>query len=166
MEMEPDFENMMMSEYLEYEAVKERRLWDDRMEQDIDQDSIYEQDDDLVDDQEEDGDDRDTFDMRDITVEGVERIRHFLTPNVPEISNVTIVDEEANFNPTKDIEELEKLLAKDPLSHYTEIQVHSVTIIPEPFIHTQLVSPLYGNFKTSKSSTKPYKVDRDITSSE
>ncbi|GJR76165.1 hypothetical protein Tco_0088530 [Tanacetum coccineum] len=29
MEMEPDIENMMMSEYLEYEAAKERRLWDD-----------------------------------------------------------------------------------------------------------------------------------------
>ncbi|GJX63048.1 hypothetical protein Tco_0295948 [Tanacetum coccineum] len=178
-----------------------------RMEQDIDQDSICKQDDDLEDDQEEDGDDRDTFDMRDIMVDGVERIRKFFTPNIPEviedviqplipktlhttppnegyvapatkpilddllgefgneISNVTIVDEEANFNHTKDIEELERLLAKDALSHYTEIQVHSVTIIPEPFIHTQLVSPLYGKFKTSNSSTKPYKVDRDITSS-
>ncbi|GJT79827.1 hypothetical protein Tco_0458701 [Tanacetum coccineum] len=29
MEMEPDIENMTMSEYLEYEAVKVRRLWDD-----------------------------------------------------------------------------------------------------------------------------------------
>ncbi|GKD57284.1 hypothetical protein Tco_1290671, partial [Tanacetum coccineum] len=29
MEMEPDIENMTMSEYLEYEATKERRLWDD-----------------------------------------------------------------------------------------------------------------------------------------
>ncbi|GKD90412.1 hypothetical protein Tco_1365919, partial [Tanacetum coccineum] len=39
-----------------------------------------------------------------------------------EILNVTMVDEEADFNPTKDIEELERLLAKDPLSHFTEIQ--------------------------------------------
>ncbi|GJX08030.1 hypothetical protein Tco_0195962 [Tanacetum coccineum] len=31
-----------------------------------------------------------------------------------EILNVTMVDEEANFNPTRDIEELERLLAKDP----------------------------------------------------
>ncbi|GJX33507.1 hypothetical protein Tco_0243362 [Tanacetum coccineum] len=135
------------------------------MEQDIDQDSICEQDDDLEDDQ-EDGDDRDTFDMWDITVDEEERIRQFLTPNVPESLNVTIVDEEADFNPTKDIEELEKLLAKDPQSHYMEIQVHSVTIIPEPFIYTQLVSPLYGKFKTSTSLTKPYNVDKDITSSE
>ncbi|GJX45846.1 hypothetical protein Tco_0262522 [Tanacetum coccineum] len=234
--MEPDIENMTMNEYLEYEAAKERQLWDDvrsrrsptnydesdvdsfhrnkrdenlkRMEQDINQDSICKQDDDLEDDQEEDGDDRDTFNMFDITVEDVERIRQFFTPNVPdvienviqplilktlhttppnedyvapatksilddlleefnnEILNVTIVDEEADFNPTKDIEEIEKLLVKDPQSYYTEIQVHSVTIIPKPFIHTQLVSPLYGKFKTSKSSTKPYKVDRDITSYE
>ncbi|GKA67952.1 hypothetical protein Tco_0767869 [Tanacetum coccineum] len=31
-----------------------------------------------------------------------------------EILNVTMVDEEADFNPTKDIEELERLLAKNP----------------------------------------------------
>ncbi|GJV41277.1 hypothetical protein Tco_1419717 [Tanacetum coccineum] len=55
------------------------------MEHDIDKDSIYEHDDDLEDDQKEDGDDRDTFDMWDITVEDVERIRQFLTPNVPEV---------------------------------------------------------------------------------
>ncbi|GJR75700.1 hypothetical protein Tco_0088065 [Tanacetum coccineum] len=29
MEMEPDIENMTISEYLEYKAAKERRLWDD-----------------------------------------------------------------------------------------------------------------------------------------
>ncbi|GKE44656.1 hypothetical protein Tco_1471940, partial [Tanacetum coccineum] len=29
MEMEPNIDNMMMSEYIEYEAAKERRLWDD-----------------------------------------------------------------------------------------------------------------------------------------
>ncbi|GKC30186.1 hypothetical protein Tco_1037480 [Tanacetum coccineum] len=52
------------------------------MEQDIDQDSICEQDDDLEDDH-KDGDDRDTFDMWDITVDEVERIKQFLTPNVP-----------------------------------------------------------------------------------
>ncbi|GJV35136.1 hypothetical protein Tco_1407613 [Tanacetum coccineum] len=31
-----------------------------------------------------------------------------------EILNVTMVDGEADYNPNKDIEELEKLLAKDP----------------------------------------------------
>nr|GEV27570.1 hypothetical protein [Tanacetum cinerariifolium] len=40
-----------------------------------------------------------------------------------EILKVTIVDEEADFNPTKDIKELERLLAKNPQSHFTEIQV-------------------------------------------
>ncbi|GJU29693.1 hypothetical protein Tco_1173282 [Tanacetum coccineum] len=130
MEMEPDIENMMMSEYLEYEAVKVRRLWDDvrsrrspthyyeadfspsyrnknkkdsdfnkiledlfrigadnlkRMGQDIVQDSICKQDVGLEEDQEEDGDDRDTFDMWDIMIKDVERIRQFITPNVPEV---------------------------------------------------------------------------------
>ncbi|GJX56763.1 hypothetical protein Tco_0286660 [Tanacetum coccineum] len=77
-----------------------------------------------------------------------------------EILNVTMVDEGAECSPTKYLEELERLLAKDPQSHYTEIQVHSVIINLEPFIHTQLMSPLYGVFKTSK----PCKVDRDIIS--
>nr|GEV94400.1 hypothetical protein [Tanacetum cinerariifolium] len=75
------------------------------MEHNIDQDSSCEQDDDLEDDQEEDGDDRDTFDMWDIMIGDIERIRQFLTPNVPE-----------------DIEELEKLLANDPKPHNLEIQ--------------------------------------------
>ncbi|GJY56856.1 hypothetical protein Tco_0455971 [Tanacetum coccineum] len=173
--MEPDIENMTMNKYLEYEAAKERQLWDDvrsrrsptnynkadvdsfhrnksktfsypyshnltpphpcfllvqpylknylvstnegndvdiesmtiaeynlyvakqglgmnplnnhsygvenmkRMGQDIVQDSIWEHYDDSKEDQEEDGDDGDTFNMWDITVEDVERIRKFLT---------------------------------------------------------------------------------------
>ncbi|GKG47967.1 hypothetical protein Tco_0509852 [Tanacetum coccineum] len=70
-------ENMMLNGYLDYEAEKERRLWDnvrsrrsptnydeaDRMGQDKLQDSIWEHDNDLEEDQEDDGDDRDTFDM-------------------------------------------------------------------------------------------------------
>ncbi|GJR48111.1 hypothetical protein Tco_0572436 [Tanacetum coccineum] len=142
----------------------------------------------------------------DITVEDVELIRQFLTPNVPdeidevikplilqpihtappnddyvapatksildelleefgdEILNVTMVDEEANFNPTKDIEELERLLINDHQSCFIEIQVHSVITKPEPFIHTQPKGPLYGIFKSYKSSTKPYKVDREMKS--
>ncbi|GKF22603.1 hypothetical protein Tco_0074925, partial [Tanacetum coccineum] len=50
-----------------------------------------------------------------------------------EILNVTMVDEGAKCSPTKDLEEHKRLLAKDPQSHYTEIQVHSVIINPEPF---------------------------------
>ncbi|GJS38257.1 hypothetical protein Tco_0563300 [Tanacetum coccineum] len=155
--------------------------------------------------QEEDGDDGESYDMWDITVKDVERIRKFLTPNVPdviddvtqplipktihttppdedyvalatqsildellkesrdEILNVTMVDEGADFNPTNDIEELERLLAKYPQSYFAEIQVHSVIIKPEPFIHTQPMSPLYRIFKSYKSSTKLYKVKRELT---
>ncbi|GKD80740.1 hypothetical protein Tco_1347579, partial [Tanacetum coccineum] len=40
-----------------------------------------------------------------------------------EILNVTMDDEEADFNPTKDLEELERLLAEEPQSNFTEIQV-------------------------------------------
>ncbi|GJY62841.1 hypothetical protein Tco_0464301 [Tanacetum coccineum] len=63
--------------------------------------------------------------------------------------NVTMVDEEA---------------AKDPQSHFTEIQVHLVITKPEPFIHTQPTSPLYEIFESFMSSTKPYKVDREMKS--
>ncbi|GJQ89795.1 hypothetical protein Tco_0000934 [Tanacetum coccineum] len=91
MEIEPDIENMTLNGYLDYEAEKERRLWDNvrsrrsptnydeadvdsfhqnkkagnmkRMGQDKLQDSIWEHDNDLEEDQEDDGDDRDTFDM-------------------------------------------------------------------------------------------------------
>ncbi|GJX84428.1 hypothetical protein Tco_0335202, partial [Tanacetum coccineum] len=204
MEMEPDTENMTISEYLEYKAAKERRLWDDVRSRrsptkyNEADDSIWEQDDDLGEDQEENGDDEDTFDMWDITAEDVKRIRKFFNvpdeideivqPLIPEpihttppnddyvahatksildelleefgdeILNVATTDEEAD--PTKDLKELERLLAMRPQSNFTEIQVHSVIINTKPFIHTQLMSPLYGVFKTSK----PCKVDRDITS--
>ncbi|GKC85085.1 hypothetical protein Tco_1140802 [Tanacetum coccineum] len=173
MEMKPDIENMTLNEYLEYEAEKERRLWDNVQsrrsptnydKEDVDSyisDSIWEQDNDLEEDQKDDGDDRDTFDMWDITVEDVERIRQFLTPNIPDIIedilNVAMVDEETD--PTRDLEDPERLLVKDP--HFMEIQVHSVITKPEPFIHTQSMSPLYGIFESYKSSTKPYKVDRE-----
>nr|GEX46154.1 hypothetical protein [Tanacetum cinerariifolium] len=75
-----------------------------------------------------------------------------------------MVDEEADFSPTKDIEEIERLIAKDPQSHFMDIHMHSVITKPEPFIHTQPLSPLYGIFKSYESSTKPYKVDREMTS--
>ncbi|GJS85250.1 hypothetical protein Tco_0751791 [Tanacetum coccineum] len=197
MEIEPDIENMTLNEYWEYEAEKERQLWDNvrsrrsptnydeddfdsfhwnkradnlkRIGQDIVQDSICEHDVDLEEDQEKD---RDIFYMWDITVEDVERIRNFLTPNVPnvmdniiqpliskiihttspdedyvapatksilddlleefreEILNVTMVDEGAEC---KDLEELERLLTKDPQSHYTKIQVDRDIISPGRF---------------------------------
>ncbi|GKB34260.1 hypothetical protein Tco_0879202, partial [Tanacetum coccineum] len=160
MEMEPDTENLTISEYLEYKAAK--KGGDEnikRMGHDIVQDSIWEQDDDSEENQEEDGDDEDTFNMWDITVEDVERIRKFFNvpdetdeivqPLIPEpihttppnddyvapvtksildelleesgdeILNVSTIDEKAD--PTKDLEELERLLAKEPQLNFTEI---------------------------------------------
>ncbi|GKB66393.1 hypothetical protein Tco_0927805 [Tanacetum coccineum] len=94
-----------------------------RMGQDIVQDSIWEHDNNLEEDQEDDGDDRDTFDMWDITVEDIERIRQFLTPNVPDIIedilNVAMVNEEDD--PTRVLEEPKRLLVEDP--HFTKIQL-------------------------------------------
>ncbi|GKA62833.1 copia protein [Tanacetum coccineum] len=137
MEMEPDTENMTISEYIEYKAAKERRI-------------VF--DDDSEEDQEGDGDDEDTFNMWDITIEDVERIRKFFNvpveideivqPLIPElirttppnddyvapatksildelleefgdeILNVAMIDEEAD--PIKDLEELERFLAMRP----------------------------------------------------
>ncbi|GKC04488.1 hypothetical protein Tco_0996098 [Tanacetum coccineum] len=97
-----------------------------RCDDDTSRDRNIKADVDLEEDQEEDGDGGDVFDMWDITVKGVERIRQFLKPNIPDemdkIVNVTMVDKEADSNPTRDIKELERLLAKNPLSHFTEIQ--------------------------------------------
>ncbi|GJZ70061.1 hypothetical protein Tco_0633611 [Tanacetum coccineum] len=77
-----------------------------------------------------------------------------------EILNVTMDDKEADFNPTKDLEKLERLLAEEPQSNFTKIQVHSVIVNTKPFLYTQLMNPLYGVHKTSK----PCKVDKDILS--
>ncbi|GJZ10646.1 hypothetical protein Tco_0545405 [Tanacetum coccineum] len=94
-----------------------------QMGQDIVQDNIWEHDDDLVEDQEDDGNDRDTFDIWDITVEDVETNHVIFTPNVPnvienksktEIIVFTMVDEGEKCNPAKDLEELKRLLAKEP----------------------------------------------------
>ncbi|GKA19647.1 hypothetical protein Tco_0699562 [Tanacetum coccineum] len=85
-----------------------------------------------------------------------------------EILNVTMVDEGAECNPTKDIEELERLLAKDLQSYFTEIEVHLVILKTnddfEPSIHTRPLNPLCGIFKSHKSLTKLYKVKRELTS--
>ncbi|GJW32017.1 hypothetical protein Tco_0052049 [Tanacetum coccineum] len=94
--------------------------------------SKCEHDVDLEDNQEEDGDNGDTFDMWDITTEDVERIRD-------EILNVTMDDEEADFNPTKDLEELEILLAKEPQSNFKEIRVGTLYLLEVFLAATQVV---------------------------
>ncbi|GJV64065.1 hypothetical protein Tco_1474893 [Tanacetum coccineum] len=94
-----DIENMTIAEYnlcvakqgLGMNPLRAENM--KRMGHDIVQDSIWEQDDDSKEDQEDDGDDGDTFD-------------------IDETLNVTMVDDEADFNPTKDLGELERPLAK------------------------------------------------------
>ncbi|GJV01797.1 putative reverse transcriptase domain-containing protein [Tanacetum coccineum] len=165
MEMEPDIENMTISKYLEYEAAKERRLWDDDLTvEDVEWIrqlfNVLDEIDEIVQPLIPEpihttppNDDYVAPATKSILDELLEEFRD-------EILNITMVDEEVNFNPTKDLEELERLLAKEPQSNFMEIHVHSVIINTKPFIHTQLMSPLYGVFKTSK----PCKVDGDIIS--
>nr|GEX32621.1 epidermal patterning factor 1 [Tanacetum cinerariifolium] len=116
MEMEPDIENMTLNEYLEYEAMKERRLWDNvRSKSSLTSFSAH-------------------------TLNKPSKIssksESFLSTGVfgrkqgsngefkDEIMNVTMVDKEADSNHTMDIEELERLLSKDPQSHFMKIQGH------------------------------------------
>ncbi|GKB67525.1 hypothetical protein Tco_0928937 [Tanacetum coccineum] len=108
----------------------------------------------------EDDDDGNTYDIWDITVEDVEQIRQFLMPNVPDEMDESILDEllEEFNDEIVNVTMVNEEVAKDPLSHFTEIHVHSIITKPEPFIHTRPLSPLCGVFKTSK----PCKVDRDI----
>ncbi|GJZ10645.1 hypothetical protein Tco_0545404, partial [Tanacetum coccineum] len=139
-------ENMTISEYLEYEVAKEKRLWDDVRSRrsstyynEADIDSFHRN---KKEDQEDDSDDGDTFDMCDITVEDVERIRKFFNvpadideivqPLIPEPIHTTPPNDhyEDDFNPTKDLEELERLLAEEPQSNFTKIQVDRDILSP------------------------------------
>ncbi|GJZ30915.1 hypothetical protein Tco_0575962 [Tanacetum coccineum] len=119
MEMESGIENMKISEYFEYEATTERRFWDDVRsrrsptnynEADVDsfhrnkiQDSIWEQDDDSKEDQEEDGDDVEIFDMWDITTEDVEQNRKFFNV-LDEIDEIvqSVIPEPIHTTPPND----------------------------------------------------------------
>ncbi|GKD34884.1 hypothetical protein Tco_1250393, partial [Tanacetum coccineum] len=163
---------MTLNGYLDYEAEKERRLWDNVRSRrspsnydEADVDSFYQN-------------------------KNVERIRQFHTPNVldiiedviqplipttlhttppnedyvapatkpildelleDKILNVAMVDEEAD--PTRDLEEPERLLVEDP--YFMEIHVHSVITKPEPFIHAQplLQDDAHGEDKIPVSMT-------------
>ncbi|GKC94848.1 hypothetical protein Tco_1160290 [Tanacetum coccineum] len=107
--MEPDIENMTISEYVEYEAVKKEIMG--RL-QPLIPEPIH------------------TTPPNDDYVAPATKsiLDELLEEFEDEILNVTMVDDEANFNPTKDLEELERLLTKEPQSNFTEIQVHSVII--------------------------------------
>ncbi|GKC95033.1 hypothetical protein Tco_1160475, partial [Tanacetum coccineum] len=126
MEMEPDIKNMTISEYLEYEVTKERRLWDDVRSRrsptnynEADVDSFHRN-------------------KNKIGQPVIPKPIHTTPPNndyvapatksildellkefSDEILNVAMIDEEADFNPTKDLEE--RLLAMRPQSTFTKI---------------------------------------------
>ncbi|GKD71848.1 hypothetical protein Tco_1325938, partial [Tanacetum coccineum] len=141
MEMEPDIENMTMNEYWEYEVVKERQLWDNVRSRrsptnydEADFDSFHRNK-------------SSTFKYPyshnlppphpcSLPIQPYPK-NYLVSTNVSndvdieydlledfgdEILNVIMVDEGAECSPSKDLEELERLLTKDPQSHYTKIQ--------------------------------------------
>nr|GEU64596.1 hypothetical protein [Tanacetum cinerariifolium] len=58
------------------------------------------------------------------------------------ILDITVNDGETDFNPTRDIKELERLRTKDTQSHFTKKKVHKES---ELFIHTQQLCPLWSD---------------------
>ncbi|GJS25329.1 hypothetical protein Tco_0453961 [Tanacetum coccineum] len=72
------------------------------------------------------------------------------------ILDITMVDEEADFNPTRDIEELEHLITDIESSFFTEIKVLScimeTNVEHEAFIRQ--MTPLYRLSQLAKPSTK------------
>ncbi|GJX89970.1 hypothetical protein Tco_0343296 [Tanacetum coccineum] len=129
-----DMENMTIAEYNLFVAKQGLRMNLLRAEnmkqmgQDIVQDSIWEQDDDSEEDQEEDNEIVQPLIPEPINTTPLDD--HYVAPATKstldelleeikdEILNVTMVDDEADFNPTKDLEELERLLAKEPQSNF------------------------------------------------
>ncbi|GJX94399.1 hypothetical protein Tco_0348985 [Tanacetum coccineum] len=121
--MEPDIENMTLSEYLEYEAAKERQLWDDDVERIRKFFNIPDEIDEIV--QPLILKPIHTTPPNDDYVEPATKsiLDELLEEFGDEILNVAMIDEEADFNPIKDLEELERLLAMRPQSNFTEIQL-------------------------------------------
>ncbi|GKB70624.1 hypothetical protein Tco_0932036, partial [Tanacetum coccineum] len=172
--MESDIENMTISEYLEYETAKERRLWDDVRSRrsptnynEADVDSFYQNKSKtfsypysynltppypcflpvqpypknyFVSTNESNDVDIENMTIAEYNLNvakqdlGMNPLKpiHTTPPDdyvapatksildelleefEDEILNVTMVDDEADFNPTKDLEELDRLLAKEP----------------------------------------------------
>ncbi|GKE01774.1 hypothetical protein Tco_1389757 [Tanacetum coccineum] len=83
-----------------------------------------------------------------------------------EILKIIMVDEEANFNRTRDIKELERLIATDHESSFIEIKVLpcivKTNVEHETFIRQ--MNPLYKLSQLVKSSTKTGKKWREMTS--
>ncbi|GKD36748.1 hypothetical protein Tco_1256955, partial [Tanacetum coccineum] len=83
-----------------------------------------------------------------------------------EILDITVVDEEVDFNPTRDIEELERLIATDHESSFTKIKVLScivkTNVEHETFVRQ--MNLLYRLSQSAKSSTKTRKKLREMTS--
>ncbi|GJR80064.1 hypothetical protein Tco_0150849 [Tanacetum coccineum] len=129
MEMKPGIESMTINENLEYEAAKKRQLWDNVRSRrsptnynEVDVDSFHRNKNEVV--QPLIPEPIHTTPPNDDYVAPATKLilDELLEEFGDEILNVTMVDEEADFNPTKDLEELERLLAMIPQSNFTGIQ--------------------------------------------
>ncbi|GJV40866.1 hypothetical protein Tco_1419306 [Tanacetum coccineum] len=77
-----------------------------------------------------------------------------------------MVDDEGNFNPAKDLEEHERLLAKEPQSNVTEIQGYNtketkfdVTSTRNYVVMLLLLQQLRRNQHTARKHRKPDSLD-------
>nr|GEU62741.1 hypothetical protein [Tanacetum cinerariifolium] len=140
----------------------------------------------------EDCDKRDIYDIWDVTIEDVERIRLLLTPAVhtllefdpvvqlyvplipfpdevkvvrqeelleefgDEILNITVVDEEADINLTKEIKELERLIATDHESSFTKIKNYALVLVILAAIQVDARRVVLGWLL---AAWKPFKLD-------
>ncbi|GJU41253.1 hypothetical protein Tco_1194210 [Tanacetum coccineum] len=148
-----DIENMIITEYNLYVAkqglgMSPLRAEDiKQMGHDIVQDSIWEHDDDSKEDQEED--DKIVQPLIPEPIHTTPPNDDYVAPATKsildklleefgdEILNVATIDEEAD--PTKDLKELERLLAMRPQSNFTEIQVHREITSPGRLKHAKLI---------------------------
>lgn len=82
-----------------------------------------------------------------------------------ELVDTTMI-EEHDFNPMKDIEELELLLAKDPFSSFMEIKgrltTNGTNEEERTFTHPQYTTLSHVMFKPSNLSTKPGKEKKEV----
>ncbi|GJS51660.1 hypothetical protein Tco_0625022 [Tanacetum coccineum] len=125
--MDPNIENMTMEEYWEYESEKEK----EEVKQPSTSQYIIQ--------------DTPPYDAYD--AQTANPILELLEEFGDELLDITMVDEEADCNPTRDVDELDCLIAKDHQSSLTEIKeiscMEKTNEEFEPFIHIQQLSPLY-----------------------
>ncbi|GJU46764.1 hypothetical protein Tco_1204030 [Tanacetum coccineum] len=183
MEMEPDIENMTMNEYLEYAAENFTPNFYDQSPytpnpQPENKELSFEEDITV----------KDVERLRQLltpTVHTLPELNHVVQPCVPLLPSPdevkVVMEEEPNYDVDSmsiqvfiiNDDLIQPLIPqpihttppdKDYVAPATKLILEELLEESEPFIHIKPLSPLYGVFKSPKSSTKPYKVEREMTS--